>query len=146
VIPGRPTRTYLNVTNVQQKVVVVGASVSGMDIAVDLIGVAQSPVHAVVRGRWHPYFGGKAFDHPEILKRPAIRRIDSTNGQRTVYFEDGTSVDAVDHIILGTGYSWTLPFLPNIPIRNNRIPDLYLHIFYRHDPTLVFIGAVSVSS
>jgi hypothetical protein len=99
----------------------------------------------VVRGRWHPYFGGSAFEHPSIRKRPAIKKIASLNGARTVYFEDGSSLENVDHIILGTGYSWSLPFLPHVPIRNNRVPDLYLHVFKRQDPTLIFIGAASDS-
>ncbi|KAH8598712.1 hypothetical protein B0O99DRAFT_505825 [Bisporella sp. PMI_857] len=124
-----------------KRVVVVGASVSGMDIATDLIGVARSPVHCVVRGRWHPYFGGSAFEHPLITKHPAVKYIES--GNRTVFLEDGTSINEVDNIILGTGYSWTLPFLPDVPIRNNRVPDLYLHVFKRDDPTLIFIGAVA---
>jgi hypothetical protein len=126
-------------------VVVVGASVSGMDIVVDLINHAQTPINAVVRGRWHPYFGGSAFDHPSVKKLPAIRRIESVNGARTVHFEDSTSIENIDHIILGTGYQWSLPFLPDVEIRNNRVPDLYLHIFKRQDPTLVFIGAVCLS-
>lgn len=124
--------------------VVVGASVSGMDIATDLVGVAQKPIHCIVRGKWHPYFGKTAFEHPGIQTHPAIKNIVSTDGQRTIILEDGTSIHGVDHIIFGTGYSWTLPFLPNVPIRNNRVPDLYLHIFKREDPTLIFIGAVSI--
>lgn len=72
---------------------------------------------------------------------PPISRISSTD--RTVYFEDGSSPEHVDYIIFATGYTWSLPFLPDIPLRNNRIPDLYLHIFRRQDPSLVFIGATS---
>lgn len=72
---------------------------------------------------------------------PSISRIDPHT--RSVFFEDGTLVEKVDHIVLATGYSWSLPFLPNVPIRNNRVPDLYLHVFHQSDPTLVFIGAVA---
>ncbi|RFU29748.1 hypothetical protein B7463_g6604, partial [Scytalidium lignicola] len=126
-----------------KKVVVVGASVSGMDIAVDLVDTAQSPVNAVVRGRYHPYFGETPFEHPDIKRWPPIKYIDSSNGKRTVHFEDDSFITNVDHIILGTGYSWTLPFLPQVPVRNNRIPGLYLHIFKQEDPTLVFIGAIA---
>lgn len=50
----------------------------------------------------------------------------------------------MDHIIFGTGFTWTLPFLPQVQTRNNRVPDLYQHVFYRHDPTLTFVGAVSL--
>lgn len=123
-----------------QRVVTVGASVSGADTAVSLIGIAESPINAVVRGRYNAYFGDEAFKHPKIKTRPPISHISSQD--RTVFFEDGTSVSNVDHIIFGTGYTWTLPFLPNVEIRNNRVPGLYLHIFHNQDPTLAFIGAV----
>ena len=63
-----------------------------------------------------------------------------------MHFEDGTFETDVDYLIFGTGFSWTLPFLPQVATRNNRVPDLYQHVFYRHDPTLVFVGAVSLSA
>lgn len=108
----------------------------------DVLGVAQSPVFAVVKGhKSNLYFGDAAFDHPGITKVPSISHINPHT--RSVFFEGGTLVENVDRIILATGYSWSLPFLPNIPIRNNRVPDLYLHIFHQSDPTLVFIGAVA---
>lgn len=115
---------------------------SAADTAVSLISSAQSPIHAVVRGRYNPYFGDYAFRHPSINRKPPISRVSSDNGQRTVYFEDGTSVSDVDYIIFGTGFTWALPYLPEIPTRNNRIPDLYLHVFHQNDPTLAFLGAV----
>lgn len=55
---------------------------------------------------------------------------------------DGASVADVDYIIFGTGYSWTLPFLPNVEVRNNRVPGLYQHVVYQQDPSLLFVGAV----
>ncbi|KAH8426858.1 uncharacterized protein LDX57_004584 [Aspergillus melleus] len=125
-----------------KRVVTVGASVSAADTAVSLIGSAQSPIYAVVRGKYNVYFGDEAFKHPQIERRPPISRICSDNGEKTIHFEDGTSVTDVDYIILGTGFTWTLPFLPDIPIRNNRVPDLYLHVFHQRDPSLVFLGAV----
>lgn len=115
---------------------------SAADICVSLIDVAETPVVASVRGKYHAYFGDTAFKHPQIQRRAPISRIDSSNGVRTVDFEDGTSISNVDHIIFGTGYTWSLPFLPDIPTRNNRVPGLYLHIFHQSDPTLAFIGAV----
>lgn len=122
-----------------KRVLTVGASVSAADIAVDLVNTAALPVHAVMVGRtFNGYFGDEAFKHPKISQHPTIERIEG----RTVHFEDGTSVADVDHIIFGTGYSWTLPFLPQVPVRNNRVPDLYQHVVWRHDPTLLFIGAV----
>ncbi|KAI0147161.1 hypothetical protein GGR57DRAFT_493947 [Xylariaceae sp. FL1272] len=107
-----------------KRVVVVGASVSGADIAYDIVKTAQLPVFAVVEGHnFNGYFGGGAFEHPSIDKRSSISRI---NG-RTVYLENGT---------------WTLPFLPGVEVRNNRVPGLYQHVVYRKDPSLLFFGAV----
>ncbi|KAJ1335316.1 dimethylaniline monooxygenase (N-oxide forming) [Microdochium nivale] len=81
--------------------------------------------------------------------RPRRRR------RRVVHFVDGTSVSDVDHIIFGTGYSWTLPFLQHPPsssssapsnatveIRNNRVRGLYQHVVCTRDPSLLFVGGV----
>jgi hypothetical protein len=127
-----------------KRVVVVGASVSAADIAFDLASTATSalPVHAVMLGHApNVYFGDEAFNHPHIAKRPSILSV--VPATRTVALIDGTKIAAVDHIIFGTGYSWSLPFLPNVDIRNNRVPRLYQHIVWNDDPTLLFIGAVS---
>lgn len=119
---------------------VVGASVSGADIAFDLTTTAQLPVQAVMLGhKANGYFGDEAFNHPSIQKRPTIERIEGS----TVFFVDGSKTTDVDHLIFGTGYTWTLPFLPQVKVRNNRVPGLYQHVVYRDDPTLLFVGAVS---
>lgn len=116
---------------------------SAADIAYDLTSVAKGPVYAVVKGhKFNGYFGDEAFKHPGIEQKPSISHITTTGGARTVHFIDGTSVADVDEIIFGTGYSWTLPFLPQVEVRNNRIPNLYLHTVYQKDPTLLFVGAV----
>ncbi|TVY93763.1 Thiol-specific monooxygenase [Lachnellula willkommii] len=107
----------------------------------------QTPLYSVVRGRYHPYFFDFAFQHPNIVRRPSISRVESNpaTNERTIFFEDGTKLEDVDYIIFGTGYTWTLPFLPDIDatIRNNRLPNLYQHVFWREDPSLVFVGAVA---
>lgn len=126
-----------------QTVVIVGASVSGADIAYDLVGVVKGPVYAVVIGhKANGYFGDEAFKHPGIAQKPSISRVETADGQRTVHFTDGSFVDDVDEIIFGTGYSWSLPFLPGVQVNNNRVPGLYQHVVYQKDPTLLFVGAV----
>ncbi|OCF30882.1 hypothetical protein I317_05030 [Kwoniella heveanensis CBS 569] len=125
-----------------KRVVVVGASVSAADIAFDLAvsKTTKGSVYAVVNGhKANLYFGDEAFNHPGISKQPSIVSIQG----RTVHFIDGTSVSDVDHIIFGTGFTWTLPFLPSVPVRNNRVPNLYQHVVYNKDPTLLFVGAVA---
>lgn len=130
-----------------KRVVVVGASISGTDISFTLADIAETPLHSVVRGRYHPYFFDWAFQHPNIRRRPPISKIVSNKetNERTVHFEDGTKLENVDYVIFGTGYSWTLPFLPSLAstIRNNRLPNLYQHVFWREDPTLCFVGAIA---
>ncbi|KAM0435889.1 hypothetical protein ACHAPT_002781 [Fusarium lateritium] len=122
-----------------KRVVTVGASVSAADIAVDLIDTAESPVHSITIGHTvNAYFGDGAFSHPKIKKHPSISKVTG----RTVHLIDGTSIPDVDYIIFGTGYSWTLPFLPSVPVRNNRVPGIYQHIVWQQDPTLLFVGAV----
>lgn len=112
---------------------------SAADISFDLVNTAKSPVYAVVNGhKANPYFGDEAFNHPRISRKPSIARIEG----RTLHFMDGSSIRDVDNIIFGTGYSWTLPFLPDVEVRNNRVPNLYQHIVYQKDPSLLFIGAV----
>lgn len=120
-----------------------GASVSGADIAYDLATskVTKAPVHAIVLGHtFNNYFGDEAFNHPRIQKHPSIARVDPST--RAVHLVDGTTIPDVDHIIFGTGYSWSLPFLPQVPVRNNRVPGLYQHVVWHRDPTLLFVGAV----
>ncbi|KAF8863361.1 flavin dependent monooxygenase-like protein [Acephala macrosclerotiorum] len=130
-----------------KRTVVVGASISGPDISFALADVAETPLNCVVRGKYHPYFFDYAFQHPNIIRRPPITHItsDIKTNERTVHFSDGTKLENIDHIIFGTGYTWTLPFLPDLAatIHNNRLPNLYQHIFWREDPTLCFVGAIA---
>lgn len=133
---------------------------SAADIAFDLAEVAAS-THAVIIGHtMNRYFGDGAFQHPRIHQCPSIKRVTTVtrDGMPTpevqVELIDGTVIPDVDHIIFGTGFSWTLPFFsspspstteeePKVPtVRNNRVPDLWQHVVWRHDPTLLFVGAV----
>lgn len=110
-------------------------------MATDISGIAKS-VHIVSRGKFNAYFGDGAFQNPLLKLHPEIDRIEG----RTVFFKDGSNLSDVDDILFGTGFSWTLPFLPKAEVRNNRVPNLYLHIFHKSDPTLAFVGAVRSSA
>lgn len=125
-----------------KRVVVVGASISGADLAFALAPIVAAPLTAVVRGKYNIFFGDHAFQHPAIVRRPTITKIETTGRKATVHFEDGTSLDGVNHIIFGTGYTWTLPFLPCVEVKNNHPVGLYQHVFWQNDPTLCFVGAV----
>lgn len=138
-MPSVHALTTFDRSDESQRVIVVGASVSAADISVDLIQAAQLPIHSVILGHTaNTFFGDIAFDHPHIHKQPSISHVSG----RDVHFVDGTTVPDVDNMIFGTGYSWTMPFLPGVEVRNNRVPKLYQHVVYRDDPSLLFIGAV----
>lgn len=136
-----PFLAYLSLTEgILQRVVVVGGSISAIDVLQDIKDVVKQPVYASLRQPL-PTVGWVPFTHPRISIKKEIIRFDPDSGR--IHFNDGTSLTDVDHIVFATGYNFTLPFLPNIKIPNRRIPGLYLHVFSIADPTLIFIGAVS---
>lgn len=102
-------------------------------------------MHAVVVGHtFNGYFGDEPFRHPLVRRHPSIARVDAA--ARAVHLVDGGVIRDVDHVLFGTGYSWSLPFLAadgvGLKPRNNRVPGLYQHVVWREDPTLLFVGAV----
>lgn len=120
----------------------VGASVSATDITRQIATVVKSPVYASIRAP-HRKYGVIPFEHPNIALKPTILRVSTSPASRTVYFSDGSKVDNVDHIIFGTGYDFSLPFLPSVKVANRRILGTYQHIFLQDDPTLSFVGGVN---
>ena len=119
---------------------------SSHEVLHEVLAFAQAPVYASLRGEPVPAFGLEPFTHPHIALKKQITKIDADTGR--FHFVDGSHVDNVDHVIFGTGYQFSMPFLPEIQkrIRNahRRLPGVYEHVFDIEDPTLVFIGMVSV--
>ena len=58
---------------------------------------------------------------------------------RTVFFDDGSSQEDVDTLVLCTGYRLGFPFLPEA-LRPRKIRALYKNIFHPDDPSLAFVG------
>ena len=83
--------------------------------------------------------------HPHIAVRKEIVKFDSNSGR--VIFADGSYLDDVDHIVFGTGYTFSFPFLPglqqNVKRQYRRLPGVYQHTWSIDDPTLAFVGMVS---
>ncbi|KAF6752068.1 hypothetical protein DFP72DRAFT_905992 [Ephemerocybe angulata] len=63
-----------------------------------------------------------------------------------VHLVNGTVISGLDHVIFGTGYRYTYPFLPQkasvqpLITDGSHIRSLYLDAFYIPDPTLLFIN------
>ncbi|KAK1987782.1 thiol-specific monooxygenase [Colletotrichum cereale] len=125
-----------------KKVIVVGGSVSSHELLHEVLPVAQHPVYASLRGDPIPHFGWAPFTHPHISIQKQIVNLCPTSGAIT--FADGTVVRDVDHVILGTGYTFSFPFLPKVQERvlqaDRRLPSVYYHTWDIEDPTLTFLG------
>lgn len=119
-----------------------GGSVSAFDALHEIRLVAQHPVISSLKEPL-PAFGWKAFTHPHVTIKPPISRF---HPDGTIEFWDGSCVENVDVVLFATGYDFSFPFLPdvNARIQNRRIRGLYQHVFDIQDPTLAFIGMVSL--
>jgi hypothetical protein len=125
---------------------VVGASVSSIEITHEILDVADGQVYASIRDHPIPAFGWDPFEHPKITIKPAIQRFDPETGH--VHFTDGSYLNNIDHIIYGTGYTFSFPFIPVVQkrVKNayRRLPGVYQHTWNIEDPTLTFVGMVSL--
>lgn len=126
----------------QQKILVVGNSVSGLDISARVAKTCSDLIVSQKTKSSFYYPIEKAKEHPTVS-----RFLPTT---RSVEFVDGTSEKHVDHIIFCTGYLYDFPFLSNV-IAPEIVPSthgpaisfvshLYQHIFYIDHPTLAFVG------
>jgi Flavin-binding monooxygenase-like len=100
-----------------------------------------------LRGAPIPAFGLVPWTHPHITVKKQIVRFDAEGGK--IWFEDSSHIDEIDHIIFGSGYTFSFPFLPvlqeQVKRAYRRLPGVYQHTFNIDDPSLVFIGMVSFS-
>ncbi|KAJ5967950.1 hypothetical protein N7501_004198 [Penicillium viridicatum] len=121
-----------------QKVIVVGHSASGIDIATQIGRVSKHPLLISERTATtlSPEQAAVAQPLPEI-------NLLSTEGGR-VQFVDGREERDVDRIIFCTGYHFSIPFLSSLqpPLITDgvRPHHLYQHVFYSKEPTLALIG------
>ncbi|CRK15454.1 hypothetical protein BN1723_010682 [Verticillium longisporum] len=124
------------------RVVIVGGSISSHEVLHEILPEAKKPVYAALRGDPVPAFGWAPFTHPHIVVKNEITRFDPETG--TLFFADGSHLNDVDHVIFGTGYTFSLPFLPDVQAKikqaNRRLPGVFQHTFSIDDPSLAFIG------
>ncbi|KFK27893.1 hypothetical protein AALP_AA8G443500 [Arabis alpina] len=121
-------------------VVVIGCSMSGQDISIELVQVAKE-VH----------LSAKSLDIPPGLSKVISKhenfhlhlQIESVEEDGRVSFVDGSCIVA-DTIIYCTGYSYKLPFLESkgrVEIDDNRVGPLFEHTFSPClSPSLSFVG------
>ncbi|EEB09403.1 flavin dependent monooxygenase [Schizosaccharomyces japonicus yFS275] len=123
-----------------KKVVVVGNASSANDIIRHLSPYSKLPIIQSV-------LEDPQTKHPErLVQVPRIERFDASTKQ--IHLSDGRVLRDVDYVFYCTGYLYSLPFFDeqDVPSENRLITNgayvhnVYQHIFYIPDPTLVFIG------
>ena len=107
-----------------KKVVLVGNSASGLDIASQVRAVCRSPLLLSVRtptpeeALRHLNEGTKA----AVVEVPEMKRFLTEGEGRGVEFADGRIETDVDAVLFCTGYLYTFPFLRNLSDTNPAIP------------------------
>ncbi|KAF1813609.1 putative flavin dependent monooxygenase [Eremomyces bilateralis CBS 781.70] len=124
----------------KNRVLVIGASASGLDIVGQIASVNERSVLL-------------ASNHP--LDKVPIRFKDNTTTHaglvsvdpvgRTVRFSDGEEAKDIDVLLFATGYLYTLSFLSRldpaaITPAGRRVQRTFEHLFYWPDPTLSFLA------
>jgi len=135
---------YFRVENAYtgKKVIVVGNSASGTDIAMHLVSVAKLPVLQSIRSpSKFPILPGPG----QLQMKPQI--VDFSIKDRTVVFEDGSTESDVDVILFCTGYLHSFPYLQETDkLEDKMVTDgffvhrLFQHVFFIPDPTLSLVG------
>ena len=131
-------QTPLDFSN--KKVVIVGYSASGVDIASQISATAKHPL--LVSQRSPSIFSHASppfwkFELPEITEfLPA---------QRALRFANDHIEYNIDHVLFCTGYFYSYPFLSTLTpaptsLTGARVRNLYKHLLYYPDPSLAFIG------
>ena len=119
-----------------RKVVVVGNSASGVDIAAQIVTTCQKPLLQSQKSISQFTSGSTA----DITQKPEI--IEYIPDNQTLRFADGTVEKDVDAVVYCTGYFYSYPFLhslePPITTTGEHVENTFQHIFYRPHPTLAF--------
>ncbi|CAG8020276.1 unnamed protein product [Penicillium olsonii] len=121
-----------------KKVIVVGHSASGIDIANQISNVSKHPLLISERT-------ATALSPAQAVTAKSLPEISFLNAKyRRVKFINGHEEKDVDHIVFCTGYHFSIPFLstlrPSIVTDGVRPHHLYQHVFYSKEPTLALIG------
>ncbi|KAK5045969.1 hypothetical protein LTR84_008755 [Exophiala bonariae] len=123
-----------------QSILVVGSSESAIDVTLQSLPHAKSPVYVSQRTP-HPRFP-TVFNRKGIEIVPTISHIDGNS----IHLSNGAVLTDIDTIVFSTGYFYTYPFLnhirPSAP-SGQRVPGLYQHIFDIYNPNIAFIGVAT---
>lgn len=121
-----------------KKVIVVGNSASGLDVASQISRVCKKPLLLSVRTPSPP----ENLEWAQAEEVPIIEEF--LVAEKGVRFQDGRIERDIDAIVYATGYLYTYPFLKSLehPLITDgrRVRGLYKELFHIEHPTLVFPG------
>ncbi|KAL8936750.1 MAG: hypothetical protein Q9216_004769 [Gyalolechia sp. 2 TL-2023] len=124
-----------------RKVIVVGNSASGADIAAQIATVCRRPL-----------LNSKRSEAPEFQRRATFVRevseitefLPPSDCPRAVRFKDGQIESDIDAIVFCTGYYYSFPFLSSLQpapiVTGERVENSYQHLLYMDHPSMAFIG------
>lgn len=122
-----------------KKAVVVGSSASGLDIGSQISQFSKGKVLASQRT---PSWLMPQADTDKIYCPEIVEFLPPTSHERGVRFADGRVEEGIDSIVFCTGYLYSFPFLssvqPPLITDGRRVRNIYQHLFYIENPTLVF--------
>jgi len=125
-----------------KKVLIVGYSASGVDIASQISTLSTPPLLISQRSPslFSPSTPPWATPLPEIIEFLPP----SPTHPRAIRFADNHTESHIDAVLFCTGYLYSFPFLsslrPQLIHTGERVQNLYKHLLYTYDPTLAFIG------
>ena len=125
-----------------KKVLIIGNSVSGLDIMSQILPYASK---VLVSSRSASIMGAIP-PHPKRLDVPAVSRFLPPSAEATraaVQFTNSHTETDIDRVIFATGYFYNFPFLrslrPQVTTHGFRTEHTYQHLFYTPNPTLAFL-------
>jgi len=127
-----------------RKVLVIGNSASGLDIAAQIGKFARTPVYLSARsvsafGTFPPADWREDVDE-------VVEFLSYEQGSRAVKFRSGRIEEGFDSVVFATGYFYNFPFLRAVDAElgeplitdGSRTRGLYQHLFHIEHPSLVF--------
>ena len=125
-----------------KKVIVVGSSMSALDISAHIKLVSETPV--LISHRTPTFWTDPENRSPDLRVVPEIAEfLCPKDGRWTVRFTDGSFEEDVDRVLYCTGYLYTLPFLSPLerPLITDgfRVRNTYQHIFNIDHQSLSFL-------
>ncbi|KAJ5947592.1 hypothetical protein N7466_000607 [Penicillium verhagenii] len=123
----------------ERKVVVVGSSASGLDIAAQINEVSKEKV--IVSQKSESYLAASA-PSDKIIRPQIVEFMSPKIHDRGLRFADGHIEDKIDAVVFCTGYLYSFPFLsslePAVITDGWRTKNVYRQLFYINHPTLAF--------